>query len=125
MRKRKAPIIPVTILIICAAVALGFNYNAGINQKAEAEEKAKPTTDISVGQPRPASDPKDIASQVKKQAGSAATAAPHIPPMARNRMMHPRDGAAIELPKPPAQTKPVPNETAIAGQWYDAESAKH
>jgi hypothetical protein len=130
MRKRKPPIVPITILLICVAVALGFNYETGINPKAQAEQAKEQPDEAKVGKPRPATDPKDVASQVKAQSAGAMNTgmATASSPTAKKRPMPPEmmkgpmaNMASIET-MPVNNSKPKPNDTSPSSQWYQSDS---
>ena len=69
MRKRKSPIILVTVLLVTVAVISGFNYTMGRNEKAEEQQKQTSSNEIQVDKPRPSTDSKSVANQVASQAG--------------------------------------------------------
>lgn len=121
MKKRKSPIIAVTVLVICLAVVFAFNYQSGVDPKA-ATAGPPSNTDVNVGQARPPQDPKQISSAVQSQIGSAP---PSAKPMGRQGHGPglPPGQASIAAPKT-SSNKPTPNDSSVSSQWYQPNSTK-
>jgi len=130
MKKRKPPIIAITLLILFGAVTFALNYYSGIDPKVEAQNAAKRSADASVGTPRPTADTKSTAASVQAQMGAGGKGAPGTTPKMPGPHGMPggmpggAGGNPLEVPKY-ANTKPVPNESAVSSGWYykDAKPA--
>jgi hypothetical protein len=124
MKKRKPPIVAITILVVCIVVAAGFNYKWGVDPKAvPTEVPAAPTSEIQLGKPRKTQTADQIANQVKQQAGTL-NSTPKTPAQGRGKM-----GPAGRIPVGNSietsslhPSKPVPNDSSVSSQWYESDS---
>ncbi len=124
MRKRKKPIVLLTILGVLGAAVIGFNAMqtpSGDSHdhdapQAENHEDEKPVLTT----PRAAGDGKTAASDAVAKMGGPASApeAPKAPPG------RPGGPKASMLRSTPMASKPKPTDSATSGQWWTDEANK-
>lgn len=127
MRKRKSPIVLVTVLAIMASVAFGFNYASnrpGGNPAGEppappASEGAEKT----LGEARAPEDASSVSKSIGASMSSAKRkeadpATPHEGPPGMSGPMIMNHSRPMGK-----QPKPKPNSSSTSAQWYDKESA--
>ena len=121
MRKRKSPIVLVTMLALIAVGVSGYNFATSRTGGNPAEQPPAPEVADAkaVGDSRPAVSPSNISQAVK---GSMTSAKPSPP---SGRPDRPGSGGPMIL-NPAAVAKPEkpkPNPSSTSAQWYDKESA--
>jgi hypothetical protein len=128
MKKRKPPIILITVVILCAAIAFAFNSATSSSQDPQQPQQPQAPPVQGTDKPRPANaTSKSIAATVKQQSGPTAGG-----PGGPGKMgMHGPGGVmlrpgqlSIEVPKNNYSYKPTPNDSATSSQWYQKESAR-
>jgi hypothetical protein len=112
MKKRKAPIVLLTIIGVLVAIATIVNVKA---QQAAAMPDL-PETAVSEG-PRDTPSKDAIAGSMKESMSVKGAAKPNMPVPGGS-------GPLIEKPGNIANIKPTPNESGIHGQWYSDEHTK-
>ena len=129
MRKRKSPIVLVTLLVVVVAGITGFNYATSKTGNPAAAPPAPEVPEAkAVGEARPATPASAISASVKQSMGGAGTApgerpgGSHMPPGAPGG---PGSGPMILGPsrsdaKP---EKPKPNSSSTSSQWFNDNSA--
>jgi hypothetical protein len=121
MKKRKSPILLITILVICLGAVLAMNYTPG---KPGEEEHPVASEGAQPGQPR--TNTPSVADLAKKSKSAAVPPAQAMNPMTKAKQMGVPDSAvpaSIENPTAIIQ-KPKPSDSSIAGQWYSDEARK-
>lgn len=135
MRKRKPPILPVTLLVALLAVVAYTNYQNSPLTKKEREQapkvaESRPTEDKSaVSERLKASVAKDAPEDAPKPVSGnplAPIAGPgSIPPQAMEQIEKMKKAKGIkDAPADPMMQKPTPNESATSSQWYRPETPK-
>lgn len=126
MRKRKSPIVLVTVLGVVFATVIGLQFaSSRVVNPNEPPPAAPPAGDDKpIGTPRDKTSRESIANDVKVSMGSE-------PPASQRPSMGPggpgaggpiilQSGGAVPTGKP---EKPKPNSSSTAAQWYNDESA--
>lgn len=125
MRKRKSPIVLVTVLGVVFATVVGLQFaSSRVVNPNEAPPPPPPAGDDKpIGTPREKTAKSSIANDVKASMGSAE-------PATSQRSMGPGgpgaggpiilNASAVPSGKP---EKPKPNPSSTAAQWYNNESA--
>lgn len=123
MKKRKSPILLITCLVLFAGVAFAFQYAATASQNPSKPEQ--PSAPVQVGDTRPQTSQRNVASMVRQQ-GNVSNQPAHGSPeamMAKKMGMGMGGRASIAVPNP-SSFKPKPNDSAPSTQWYTTEARK-
>ena len=135
MRKRKSPIVLITLLAIAACGAFGIQY---VSNRVPSPEQpvAPPVADTTktLGDSRAVQPVKSVAEQVKSQMGGGGgeSGKPTAMPMRTDMGSEkgpgaPSSGSMVvdNDPRitPPQNTKPKPNPSSTSSQWYNPETA--
>jgi hypothetical protein len=119
MKKRKSPIVLVTVLAIVLCVAFGLQFAWSRSGGAGQEQPQFQATDTNpVGQPRPAESQQAVSAGIKGALAGGHQSAPeeahaHGPMAEGPSILNP--GAMTANVRQP---KPKPNPTATSAQWY-------
>ncbi len=132
MRKRKPPIVPITLLVVFACIVGYVNYNSTpVNQR--------PPTPPAATAPRETESKEAVANKLKNSVAAPTTAGastskgenPLAPPSGdamipdnMKEMIKRKNPNFDKLPKDPSMQKPVPNDSATSTQWYTPETPK-
>jgi hypothetical protein len=121
MKKRKKPILLVTMLIILVSCAVAFNLYQDA-KPGDAKQPEAPKTDApQVGQPHPTQTQNSVAEAVKQQQTKAVPGgSPKSPPGPMGKGMGPGGGPIVAAPK---MSKPVPSDSSTSTQWYKGDTA--
>ena len=119
MKKRKSPIVLVTVLAVMASVAFGLQYAWSKSGGAGQEQPQFQATDTNpVGQPRPAESKEAVSAGIKDAMGGGSKPMPEEAAHPHGMMEGPsilNPGAMNPNRKP---EKPKPNPTSTSAQWY-------
>lgn len=125
MKKRKSPIVLVTLLAVMASVAFGLQYawSKSAGPGAEQQPQVQATDTPPVGQPRQAESKEAVANSLKG-ALSGPTAVEPMEPGRPSGPGGPGGPAGPSILNPSVATanrkpeKPKPNPTSTSAQWY-------
>ncbi len=124
MRKRKSPIVLVTVLVIMASVAFGIQYTASKGSSPADAPPAPQVKDVTpVGEARAKESASSVAQGVRGAMSSPKSPAPET--MERSGMPGAPTGPMILKPAASMARpeKPKPNTSSTSAQWYNDESA--
>lgn len=130
MKKRKKPIMLVTLLAVLAGIVFAMSSSGSDPSREQPPTPEPPKSD----QPRVTPSATDLARAANANKGQP-TPPPGMPKEAARAMREATAGSpkgmitesddpTIEVPAAAPITKPTPNDSSIAGQWYSDESHK-
>lgn len=122
MKKRKSPIILISVILICGIIV------AIMNQPPPDPTKDKQATDPTQGATSAMPTPEQLAHTEESAGAKAPEKSSNPSPFSKGRSM-PLDGGPMNHGGPkmahPTSTpapKPMPNDNSISNQWYSPES---
>ena len=126
MRKRKSPIVLVTLLVVVVAGVAGFNFASSRVASPDAPPQAPPVENTQqVGEARSATPAASITQTVKQSLNAdpkAGGPGPGGRPGGPGGPGGPPSGPLILNPAAGKPEKPKPNTSATSAQWYNDES---
>lgn len=120
MKKRKSPILLITLLVVCVAVVIGMNLPQSSPDKPGEQPQAN--AEAQPGAPRQNS---PSVADLQKRAKESMKGGPPNPMARAKKLGMPEDAIPASIENPVAKAyKPKPNDSSISTQWYTDETRK-